>query len=69
MELCMLTKQSVKKEKLEQIISSTLQNIYEDIENMASEIVSERKRSTMNTKKKSTPEEEVSEEMLISESN
>lgn len=65
----MLTKQSVKKEKLEQIISSTLQNIYEDIENMASEIVSERKRSTMNTKKKSTPEEEVSEEMLISESN
>jgi hypothetical protein len=42
----MQTKKSIKKEKLEQVISKALENIYEDIEEMAGQIIMKRKMDT-----------------------
>ena len=58
-ELCMQTKKSVKKEKLEQMISKALENIYGDIEEMAEQIIMKRKMDA--EMKKHPSQEEVSE--------
>ena len=55
----MQTKKSVKKEILEQVISKALENIYEDIEGMAEQIIMKRKMDA--EMKKHSSQDEVSE--------
>ena len=64
----MQTKKSVKREKFGQIISTALENIYQDIEEMAEHIIMQRKMQNVENKK-NISQEEVSEEMLISGCN
>ena len=47
----MQAKKSIKKDKLKEIISKALENIYEDIEQMAKRMVQEKRRGRNNSDK------------------